>query len=270
MSVVQLCCRCFMSGGAPASSPSKSRVVEAVCIRLCDAITQPLADSRPDGTTRYVSRWRQVLDAYNRVRARLFNSLELLEGTDLALFAINEATLLRWFKLQERRKEVLLLQQGRPVPVEPLCSVQPLPPSQSRPSVADPLPGPHLEFPVMADTSGQAVVRRRKLPTCTATTAAPIDDGLAPMGDSGVLEVRLPAPASRTTAWRKRNAPAAPTSAKQRKVRCCQKCQQPIGSVGHSQFKGHIYCPYVPGQLPKDEWLALRRAEHAEKKAQHG
>ena len=100
MSVVQLCCRCFMSGGAPASSPSKSRVVEAVCIRLCDAITQPLADSRPDGTTRYVSRWRQVLDAYNRVRARLFNSLELLEGTDLALFAINEATLLRWFKLQ--------------------------------------------------------------------------------------------------------------------------------------------------------------------------
>ena len=52
-----------MSGGAPASSPSKSRVVEAVCIRLCDAITQPLADSRPDGTTRYVSRWRQLLDA---------------------------------------------------------------------------------------------------------------------------------------------------------------------------------------------------------------
>ena len=153
MSVVQLCCRCFMSGGAPASSPSKSRVVEAVCIRLCDAITQPLADSRPDGSPRYVSRWRQVLDAYNRVRARLFNSLELLEGTDLALFAINEATLLRWFKMQERRKEVLLLQQGRPVPVEPLCSVQPLPPSQSRPSVADPLPGPHLEFPVTSGTA---------------------------------------------------------------------------------------------------------------------
>ena len=92
MSVVQLCCRCFMSAGSPACSPSKSRVVEAVCIRLCDAIMQPLTDSRPDGSTRYASRWHQILEAYNRVRARLFNSLELLEGTDLALFMINEAT----------------------------------------------------------------------------------------------------------------------------------------------------------------------------------
>ena len=61
----------------------------------------------------------------------------------------------------------------------------------------------------------------------------------------------LPASAPRTTTWGKRNAPAAPTRARPRKVGCCQKCQQPIRSVGHSQFKGQIYCPYVPGQLPK-------------------
>ena len=92
------------------------------------------------------------------------------------------------------------------------------------------------------------------------------------MGDRVGWEVKpLPAPASRTTLWHKRNAPAAPTSANPHKVHCCQKCQQPIGSVGHSQFKGQIYCPYVPDQLPKDEWLALQRAEYAEKKeAQHG
>ena len=36
----------------------------------------------------YVSRWRQILEAYNRVRSRLFNSLELLEGTDLALIVV--------------------------------------------------------------------------------------------------------------------------------------------------------------------------------------
>ena len=66
----------------------------------------PSRSLSPTGdSTRYISRWRQILEAYNRVRARLFNSLELLEGTDLALFVINEATLLRWFKLQERRKE---------------------------------------------------------------------------------------------------------------------------------------------------------------------
>ena len=32
---------------------------------------------------------------------------------------------------------------------------------------------------------------------------------------------------------------------------CCQKCQQPTGSVGHSQYKGQIYCPYIPGQIPR-------------------
>ncbi|KAK2190171.1 hypothetical protein NP493_87g02011 [Ridgeia piscesae] len=53
---------------------------------------QPLTDLRPNGSTRYVSRWHQILEAHNRVRTRLFNSLELLEGTDLALFVINEAT----------------------------------------------------------------------------------------------------------------------------------------------------------------------------------
>ena len=31
------------------------------------------------------------------------------------------------------------------------------------------------------------------------------------------------------------------------------------GSAGHSQYKGRIYCPFVPGQLPKCEWLRLRR-----------
>ena len=53
-----------------------------------------------------------------------------------------------------------------------------------------------------------------------------------------------------------------------RKTWCCQKCHQPTGSVGHSQYKGQIYCPYIPGQIPREEWLALRRAEDAEKAAQ--
>ncbi len=30
---------------------------------------------------------------------------------------------------------------------------------------------------------------------------------------------------------------------------------------GHTQFRGKRYCPSQDGQIPKEEWLALRRAE---------
>ena len=30
---------------------------------------------------------------------------------------------------------------------------------------------------------------------------------------------------------------------------------------GHTQFRGKRYCPHAPGQIPKDDWLALRRKE---------
>ena len=33
----------------------------------------------------------------------------------------------------------------------------------------------------------------------------------------------------------------------------------------HSQFYGKRYCPNAPGQIPKEEWLAQRRAEKSEK-----
>ena len=110
-----------------------------------------------------------------------------------------------------------------------------------------PLPGPHLDFPHVADTSGQAIVRHRA--TCTATTAAPPDDDDEDPFALGPLPVRPPP--SRTTAWRKRSAPPAASTPREQKGRCCQKCQQPTGLVGHSQYKGQIYCPYIPGQIPR-------------------
>lgn len=56
---------------------------------------------------------------------------------------------------------------------------------------------------------------------------------------------------------------------KKRMEYTCQKCHQPQNvKTGHSQFYGQVYCPFEAGQLPKDEWLAKKREERAEKKKQ--
>lgn len=55
--------------------------------------TQPKREMGADERTKYISRWRQIISDYNAVRARLFHSQRLLEGTNLALFNVNETTL---------------------------------------------------------------------------------------------------------------------------------------------------------------------------------
>ena len=260
MSVVQLCCRCFMSAGSPACSPSKSRMVEAVCIRLCDAITQPLTDLRPDGSTRYISRWRQILEAYNRVRARLFNSLELLEGTDLALFMINEAThpasLVQAAGTARGGSAVAAGKAGaRQAPVLRAAAASLAePPFSGRPPTPPGLPAHRRhQWPGDREAPSHLIVRHRR--------AERRRSGIAP--SPAGLQRRRPIRAWPTSPTRTR-APVPRLG----KTRCCQKCHQPTGSVGHSQYKGQIYCPYIPGQIPREEWLALRRAEDAEKAAQ--
>lgn len=89
--------RCFLSGGSPASFPSKSRVVEAMCIRLCDKHTQPKRTTDSSGRRTYESRWKLVLKEYSQAQARLFNSSRLMAETNLALFSINETTLRQWY-----------------------------------------------------------------------------------------------------------------------------------------------------------------------------
>ena len=49
--------------------------------------------SRAAGEKAYTSRWRLVVSAYNAIRIRVMNSEAVLKGTKLALFNINETTL---------------------------------------------------------------------------------------------------------------------------------------------------------------------------------
>ena len=104
--------RCFLSAGSPASSPSKSHVVEALCVELCEPITQPCRERHYGQREWYTSKWKLILEEYNRVRAHLSNSAALMEGTSLALLPINKMTLIRWFKNTTRMNKVKLLLQG--------------------------------------------------------------------------------------------------------------------------------------------------------------
>ena len=85
--------RCFLSGGAPASSPSKSRVVEALCIHLCEKYPTGRKESVGSGRPKIISRFKMIVTEYHMVRNRLLYSEALLEGTNLVLYSINEYTL---------------------------------------------------------------------------------------------------------------------------------------------------------------------------------
>ena len=46
-----LVCRCFLSAGSPASCPSRSRIVEALCILLCEKYPHPRKEQNGDWFT---------------------------------------------------------------------------------------------------------------------------------------------------------------------------------------------------------------------------
>ena len=312
--------RCFLSAGQPSCSPSKSRVVEAILIHLCDSITQPLRQPR------YVSRFKRVLSHYHSIQARLFNSHALLERTNLMLYSINEAGITKWFKNTTRRDEIKLLMQGLTLQTQPSVASDPLPPPQSQPKSSQPPLQPHI-FVEPQDTTGQAKVRASKgtasmlrtmpgpsglspnvpgpigllpnLPGLTpnipgltsfssqmpglasflpgATSSFSHMPGLVGLGLTGFSSnmpgltgssPNMPGPSSvntepmtRTSAWRHRKEKEEGKETKIRKTYNCRICGKPMKSEGHTQFRGQRYCPEAPGQIPKEEWLAMKSKE---------
>ena len=75
---------------------------------------------------------------------------------------------------------------------------------------------------------------------------------------------KIPAPdvpkIPKTTQWRHKHMG---TQSGQRKVYSCRVCLQPTTMGGHAQYYGHRYCPHSPGQIPREEWLAIKRQERA-------
>ena len=154
-------CRCFLSAGFPASSPAKSRVVEALYLLLCEKFPQSSREVHA-GKPFTISRWKLIISEYNSVRARLLNSQALLEGTNLMLYTINQTTLVRWHKNSSRRDEIRLLMQGLSPP-RPQFTTDPnsSPPAKSLQSGPGPSPLNPCSFPEAEDTTGQAQIQKR-------------------------------------------------------------------------------------------------------------
>ena len=194
--------------------------MEAICIHLCDTIASPQRKSR-QGSTRYTSRWDRILSEYNSIRARVLNSASVLEGTTLALYPINKATLLRWYKNTTRRDEIKTLMQGLNPPIPRPCSFLPLPPAK-RLCVLPPEPPqqPH-EFPSPEDTSGQAKVRNKGSKTTASSVQSGSSSSASTESSTVISQTGEPSssattpstptvvkPPSRTTVWRQKKAAA--------------------------------------------------------------
>ena len=266
----------------------KSRLVEAICICLCDRITQPTKSKLPSGRQIYISRWKAILSEYN-IRVRLLNSHTLLEKTGLTLYHINESTLIRWYKNTSRVQEVRMLLQGLNLPSIPPAATDSLPTPHTRPT-EPPLPpqDPHI-FEDIPDTSGQARVRGAmtaasysscpgiSLPSSTSSSLTPGSSISVPPPPSSStvsgaststtphssaigseVDVETTSRVSRTTEWRHKKTER---KNEQRKTYTCRICGQPMTSAGHTQFRGQRYCPNAPGQIPKEQWLAARKEE---------
>lgn len=221
--------------------------MEVICVRLCNKILQSRKQSLSGGRQRCTSRWKLILSEYNQLRARLLNSQPLLDDTNMMLYSINETTLTRWFKNKTRIDEIRNLMQGLSLPSIPVCSTSSLPPAKVLQPAPPPPPLHPYTFEEPDDTSGTAVVQHSSS-SSALTSAAP------------VYTHTVQPPVSRTTKWRRKKAEKQ-RQKKQRKVYTCRICRQPMTTAGHTQFRGQRYCQHAPGQIPRAEWLAQKRAE---------
>ena len=131
-----------------------------------------------------------MFSEYNSIRARLYNSQTLLEGTDLVLFTTNETTLVRWYKNSTRRCEITSLMRGVATTLPPLCAFGTLPPTKQL-SAQPPSPPTNLHpFPEPEDTSGQAVLGRRWTTRASSSSATHLQVPTASISSYSTAQVQ--------------------------------------------------------------------------------
>ena len=165
---------CFITAGSPALPPSKSRLVEALCIHLSNDITAPRTITTDEGDRRYESRWKLILAQYRRIQARLFNSQDILEKTNMSLYNINECSLRLWYKNSSRLHEITTLLQGWDISSSISIATTPLPPVRPKLSRLQGQSKP-MEFLEPEDCSNMAkLVFRTKKDRLVASSSATI------------------------------------------------------------------------------------------------
>lgn len=84
--------RCLIGHpGGPAQWPSTSRLVEAMCIRLCTVHKSP---TKKAGVS--TPRWPKILDDYHHIRDLVIKCPRVMADTTIQLFELNQRTLIQW------------------------------------------------------------------------------------------------------------------------------------------------------------------------------
>ncbi|XP_066522256.1 uncharacterized protein [Hoplias malabaricus] len=178
--------RCLLGEGTgPAQWPDASRLVEAICLELCDVHPhgRRVAGAR-------VNRWAAILQDYGRIRRLVLNSPGLVQATSLQLYEINQRTLSVWHNSIQKKQEQTVLAMEIPLPKPSLTAAVPLP----QPSEKVPEEYPRtFSFPTPPDLSGQAAQRRRPA-TAAPASAPPVQLPQPPASGGTVLFLQPSAP----------------------------------------------------------------------------
>ena len=91
--------RCFLGeAGLPAQKPDASRLVEALCILLCDRNPSP----RKDKAGKTSSRWNLIIRDYRHIKD-LLASCTVVDNTTIQLPELNATTLSQWYVFKSLR-----------------------------------------------------------------------------------------------------------------------------------------------------------------------
>lgn len=258
--------RCVLaSSGSPAQWPDCSRLVESICVKLCNIHKSPKKQG-PYSLTR----WTLILTDYSKIRQLVLGNATVMQSTTLQLFEINQTTLTQWHNKRLKRQDTGVLLQGVNLPVSVPVAARPLPLVQVRPPTVPPRPGPHHHYHLPESTVGQAVDRRKSAAQrqlfSQPSPQAPVpphpspiivpDVFATPTGSKKIVPSGpLPSPPPTRRAYTR-------TVEKNK----CRQCHLPrIKENGHGQYYGHIYCP-KNNSMPLEEWMEEMRRKREEKK----
>ena len=79
--------------GTVAQWHNSNRIVEALCVKLCQNVRSPVKDSSGQRD----SRWTVILRQYENIRRLILNNAEVMEKTTLMLVALSQKTLVEWW-----------------------------------------------------------------------------------------------------------------------------------------------------------------------------
>ncbi|KAK2157070.1 hypothetical protein LSH36_199g00033, partial [Paralvinella palmiformis] len=114
--------------GTPAQWPHCCRVVETLCIKLCQKFPSPVKKG-----TAAITRWTAILRAYRKIRQLVLNTARVMADTTLAVVELNQNTLVQWHNKRARDPERAILLQGVNMPSSQSVAAGPLPLPQEKP-----------------------------------------------------------------------------------------------------------------------------------------